>query len=524
MNPEQPPHDPNNPQGQYPEPQPYQEQGYVDPNMVGYPGTETSPIAYPTQPLDAVSQAQLHAAETRSKFAALAMALLVHGLIIALLAWIVLDVMNDEAPEIIVETAQGESDIPIVKKEFMQNMQQKPSAAASQASTVISAAVLSPVALPTIEDTFEDAQFGMSIGDGDFGAGGLGLGTGGGGMGIPGSMKGRCNQADRAKRLRENGGKPGYDKKVVKALDWLKGKQNQDGSWGSSYPVSMTAFAILAYSGHCETVDSPKYGETIIKAIDYLIEFGRKNNGAMGKPGNHLSYEHGIATYALSEAYSLNKNSKAKTKYPISSALRNAVPVIIEGQTKGGGWLYAYGQKGVGDLSVAGWNIQALKAAKLTGRPFKGLDKAMKSAREYISAASAPNGLYRYRITDKHPGRLSLTGVGVLCARMLGKPQANEDKSFKAILDAKPKNFRGADLYALYYHSQACFQKGGKEWKSYNLNFQELIADSQEADGSWPIAAGHMGSIAGDAKIYHTCLSTLMLEVYYRYLPATDKA
>jgi hypothetical protein len=98
MNPPPPPYDPNQPQGQ----------PHYDPN-----------------------QAQLDAAETRSKFAALGMALLVHGLIFALLAWIVLDVMNDEAPELIVESAQGDSDIPIVKKEFMQNMQQKPSAAAS---------------------------------------------------------------------------------------------------------------------------------------------------------------------------------------------------------------------------------------------------------------------------------------------------------------------------------------------------------------------------------------------------------
>ena len=522
MNPQQPPYDPNNPHGQYPQPQPYQDPHYVDPNMAQH-YHDPAAVGVPTQQLDAVAKAERDAAENRSKMAAVGMAILVHGLIVLLLAWIVMGVLDEGPPELVVESAQGESDVPIVKKEFMQNMQQKPSAAASQASTVISAAVLSPVALPTIEDSFDDAAFGMSVGDGDFGAGGLGLGTGGGGLGVPGSMKGRCNQADRLKRLRENGGKASYDKQVVKALDWLKAQQNADGSWGAAYPVSMTAFAILAFSGHCETVDSPKYGKTLVKAIDYLVEHARKNNGQMGKPGSHLSYEHGIATYALAEAYSLNKNARTKTKYPISTALRNAVPVIIEGQTKGGGWLYAYRQNGVGDLSVAGWNIQALKAASLTGRKFTGLDKAMKKAREYISAASAPNGLYRYRITDNHPGRLSLTGVGVLCARMLGKPQANEDKSFQAILAAKPNSIRSADLYALYYHSQACFQKGGKIWDQYNKTFQELIATSQEKDGSWPVGAGHLGPVAGDAKIYHTCLCTLMLEVYYRYLPATDK-
>ena len=195
------------------------------------------------------------------------------------------------------------------------------------------------------------------------------------------------------------------------------------------------------------------------------------------------------------------------------------MPVIIEGQTKDGGWLYGYRQGAGGDLSVSGWDVQALKAAKLTGRKFTGLDKSMKRAREYISAACDPNGLYRYRIDDK-PGKLSLTGVGVLCARMLGRPEGTEDKSLKAILASKSNAYRSANLYALYYHSQAAFQKGGKVWDEYNKNFQELIADSQEADGSWPIGGGHSKT---DGKIYHSCLCILMMEVYYRYLPATDK-
>jgi len=515
MNP-QPPYDPNQPHGQPPQ-QPYQQQGYVDPNMA----YQAAPVA-PNQKMqvDAMTKVQRDSAENQSRLASLGLAILVHALIFGLLAYIVIEGAQENPPEIIVEAAQGDSEIPVQKKEFLQNMQQKPSAAASQATTVISSAAISPVSLPTIEDSFENPDFGMSTGDGDFGAGGFGNGAGGGGIGVPGSMKGRCNQADRAKRLRENGGKPAYDKKVVKALDWLTEQQNEDGSWGNGHPVAMTGFAILAYSGHCETVDSPKYGKAIINGINYLVGYGRENDGYLGKKGSHLPYEHGIATYALAEAYSINKNAKAKYK-KITPALSNAVPIIIEGQTKGGGWLYSFGHGGTGDLSISGWNIQALKAAKLTGRKYTGIDKAMKNAREYISAASAPNGLYKYRIRDNDNGRLSLTGVGVLCARMLGKPMANEDESFKAILAQKPRQFRAADLYALYYHSQACFQKGGKVWDEYNDSYQALIADSQEADGSWAVAGGHKAG--GDEKIYHTCLCTLMMEVYYRYLPATDK-
>ena len=82
--------------------------------------------------------------------------------------------------------------------------------------------------------------------------------------------------------------------------------------------------AILAFSGHCETVDSPKYGKTLVKAINYLVAKGESNQGLLAsKPGAHAPYEHGIATYAMAEAYSLNKNARAKVKR-MSGTLRNA--------------------------------------------------------------------------------------------------------------------------------------------------------------------------------------------------------
>ena len=39
-----------------------------------------------------------------------------------------------------------------------------------------------------------------------------------------------------------------------------------------------------------------------------------------------------------------------------------------------------------------------------------------------------------------------------------------------------------------------------------------MVIDAQEKDGSWPAASGHIGAAQADAKIYHTCLCTLMLE------------
>jgi hypothetical protein len=336
-------------------------------------------------------------------------------------------------------------------------------------------------------------------------------------------MRGRCNASDRASRLAKAGGKPSTERAVLDALRWLKEQQNEDGSYGARYPVAMTGLVLLAYSGHCETVDSPEFGQTVKKCIEYLVGVTEKTKGMLsssGKGDKHASYEHGIAVYALSEAYSINKNARKPFKR-ISPALKKSVPIVIEGQTSIGGWLYAYGQAANGDLSVSGWNIQALKAAELTGLKFSGLKEAKKKAIKYLEAAEDPNGAAGcYTYTIGGGGKLSLTGVGALCARMMGAPSKLEEKCLDLIVAAEPTTFAGANVYAWYYHSQAAFQAQGKHWKAYNKSYQKVVLEAQEKDGSWPIAGGHATNDA-EGKVYTTALCTLMLEVYYRYLPAT---
>ena len=313
--------------------------------------------------------------------------------------------------------------------------------------------------------------------------------------------------------FRDGGGT--NEAQISKALGWLGKAQNADGSWGESYPAAMTGFALLAFAGHGETIDSPAHGAAIEKGIDYLIAYAKNRNGGLGKPGNASSYEHAIATYALAECYRLNQHHE-ELAGKLGQTLAKAVKLIIDGQTAGGGWLYAYRDNGVGDLSVSSWNIQAIKAAALAGKPTRELDACMQSALRYLERASRDTGLYRYRISDQHEGRVSLTGAGVLCTRILGEPRDNEDRSFRAILAKKPRQFRAVDLYAAYYHAQACFHKGGDTWKDFEAAYLPLIISSQEPGGDWPIAAGHLGAAAVDAKLYHTCLCTLILETSYR--------
>jgi hypothetical protein len=60
---------------------------------------------------------------------------------------------------------------------------------------------------------------------------------------------------------------------------------------------------------------------------------------------------------------------------------------------------------------------------------------------------------------------------------------------------------------------------GGKFWKEYNELFRDGTLAAQNKDGSWPLPA-NTGHGLGNVH-YVTCLTTLMLEVYYRFLPGT---
>ncbi|MDA7890705.1 hypothetical protein N9A73_01980, partial [Akkermansiaceae bacterium] len=82
-------------------------------------------------------------------------------------------------------------------------------------------------------------------------------------------------------------------------------------------------------------------------------------------------------------------------------------------------------------------------------------------------------------------------------------------------------NFKkNANFYEHYYVSQAAINEGGAFWKSYNKMFRDQVVKNQGQDGSWPNPPGNKHS-AG--TVYNTALATLMLEVYYRYLPGTGK-
>ncbi|NLF23809.1 MAG: terpene cyclase/mutase family protein, partial [Lentisphaerae bacterium] len=157
----------------------------------------------------------------------------------------------------------------------------------------------------------------------------------------------------RGQLITSGGGNAATETAVMRALRWLKTKQQPDGSWPRN-KSAMTALAILCYLAHGEKPgSSEEFGDNVQRGIEYLLKSQPSNGQWRG------NYEHYIVTYALSEAYGMTMNPNVK------SAVDRAVKLIIDGQHVTGGWDYGLKPGDRDDTSVMGWAAQALKAAMM---------------------------------------------------------------------------------------------------------------------------------------------------------------
>jgi len=316
---------------------------------------------------------------------------------------------------------------------------------------------------------------------------------------------------------------------VRKSLDWLRDHQYPDGSWGPEYRVAMTGLALLAFLAHGDTTSSPEYGMAIRRGLQYLVgkqKGGWFIGGGRGIQERNRVYEHVIGTYAISEAYGL-------TQIPfLRFAMEDAVQVLIDGQNEIGSWDYAYrqGPDSHLDVSLAGWHIQALKAASVAGAGNRGLKTALEAAVHGMKRACDldKTGMFRYGTREATAPDFAMTGVGVLCLQLTDHVLDAEARAGINMLKdvvfqwvQPPQTTQPAmrqwPIYAWYYITQARFHQGGRVWVEWNKQFAPQATSMQNPDGTWGPPPGSVE--AGYGPVYSTSLMALMLQVYYRFLP-----
>jgi len=344
----------------------------------------------------------------------------------------------------------------------------------------------------------------------------------------PGQMSNRSGSGRRA-AIGKYGGKWGQyaEAAVLRALEWLRINQNKDGSWGTHDKPAMAGLGILTFLAHGETTASEKYGETVERAIRYLVKAQGKNDDKEGKRGvfDKISstagtYSQAICVYAISEAYGMTRIPSLK------SVMEKGVQVLMDGQQSGGGYDYKFLKGKRRDTSLAGWCCQAMKAAYIGGAENPGLHDAMEKAIVDMKSAQRENGSFNYSFDSGSHATHSIAGVAVLSMQLLGHGGDSETKAgLRFLSDAQCKWDNPPDwpMYAWYYIAQAKFHQGGAHWTSWNNKFAPQFIRNQNPDGSWtsPGVAMKKGKTGREDMhpVYATTLAALTLQVYYRFLP-----
>ncbi len=227
-------------------------------------------------------------------------------------------------------------------------------------------------------------------------------------------------------------------------------------------------------------------------------------------------YCHGMATYAMGEAYGMQSDPTVDTR--LRKPLAKAVAYILETQsTRDGGWRYLKGQ--ISDVSMFGWQLMALKSAETAGIavPDAAKRKMIQFLLDHSSGKNKGLASYqkRYKVSE------TMTAEALFCKQIFRIPR-NHPASKEAaeyLLARKPRRSK-LNLYYWYYGTLAMFQYGGGEWKQWNDAVRAALVAEQTTsganEGSWD-PKGPWGRYGG--RVYSTALSALCLEVYYRFLP-----
>ncbi len=345
--------------------------------------------------------------------------------------------------------------------------------------------------------------------------------------------------SNREKIAQQYGGTKASEEAVESALRWLASTQEPQGFWdGSKYgagsvqfdadgvdrlragqnaDAGLTALALLSFLGAGYTTEEGEYTDVVSKATNWLISQQSENGYLGGKATKYEAmYCHGMATYALAEAYGLR--SPGSINEPLRIAVTKAVGYLSGFQNKtDGGWRYVPQQEG--DMSMFGWQLMGLKSAEIAGIEIPEKTRSLMITFLKNRSRGDNQGLASYRLTD--PITPAMTAEALFCKQMLSIRRDNPacTEAVQYLLKNLPKRSE-PNLYFWYYGTLAMYQYGGEEWTQWNNNLRDQLIDMQsnsgEDAGSWD-PKDTWGGYGG--RIYSTTLATLSLEVYYRFLP-----
>jgi squalene cyclase len=335
------------------------------------------------------------------------------------------------------------------------------------------------------------------------------------------------------------------DAAVQRALKWLAGQQQSDGSFPTldTGQPGVTSLCMMAFVAHGHVPQQGPYGERLERAADYVVSC-QKENGLVSKLGpdgpritrrvSHTiggvaTYNHAISSLMLSELYGMSPPERARR---LQSAIDNALTATLEMQDwpkehpdDRGGWRYIDDFDHIdSDLSVTGWQLMFLRSAKNAGFavPEKRIDDAIAFVRRCFDERE---GIFLYSKRRDSRTR-SMAGAGILALAHAGFHNSREaqragdwllQRGFDDYNATIPGQRSDRYHYGLFNCCQAMYQLGGHYWEQFYPPAVNAVLANQQADGSWPIDSQYNDAPYGNA--YSTALVVIMLGASNQLIP-----
>lgn len=312
------------------------------------------------------------------------------------------------------------------------------------------------------------------------------------------------------------------DRSIVRALKYLASKQEASGAWQLQNAsrgrdaASTTSLAVMAFMAAGHVPGEGPYADAMDRGIRWVLSSQRPEDGLFQhRAGSGPMYTHGICTLMLAEVAGM---VDASLSARVRQSLEKAILLILKAQAvpKGdrhaGGWRY-HASSNDSDLSVTGWQLLALRAAKNIGCDVPA--EAIEYAVSYVNKCADPNGGFAYH--PNHGVTPTRTGTGILCLEICGEHHAPATMAAADYLLRRPLRYNdGFFFYGVYYSTVGMFQVGGRHWEQTRNHVTSILLARQRPDGSWN---PRDGSEASFGPIYATSMSVLALAVEYQYLP-----
>jgi hypothetical protein len=289
-------------------------------------------------------------------------------------------------------------------------------------------------------------------------------------------------------------------------LDYLAEQQTvmRDGSVPAAQgtfhaPIGVTALAALAWMSGGSTPTRGPHSGALVRSIEYLLGHqvpkGEDRAGWIGAPEDQQSksHGHGLATLALSQAFTLSPRSPLGKR--IQVALEASVERIKVSQGIEGGWYYEAQRSPEHEGSVTVCHVQALRGARNAGVHVD--PNIIANAIAYVRRLQTTEGGFKYSFTQPETS-VALTGA---CLSTMHAAGIYEDKDVERAYDwiwrelagRKDDNQRGVyasqaqfPFYERFYLSQALWHNPDAEvFRRWSQPLVHQLLITQERDGSW---------------------------------------